>query len=97
MVELEAAVQRVVASVYTLVVLFFYCAEQTFDVIIQDWGLVYNSPSPSSRVMMPLIEDGGERRPHIDFGDDVTTMSSDTACQSWWACTYLTAFISACL
>ena len=56
MVELEAAVQRVVASVYTLVVLFFYCAEQTFDVIIQDWGLVYNSPSPSSRVIYDVID-----------------------------------------
>jgi len=40
-------------------------------------GLVYNSPSPTSRVMMSLmtssIEVGGERRSHNKFGDGVTT------------------------
>jgi len=33
--------------------------------------------------MTPSIEDGVERRSHINFGDDVTTTSSDTACRSW--------------
>jgi len=32
--------------------------------------------------MTPSIEDGVERRSHTNVGDDVTTMSSDTACQS---------------
>jgi len=42
-------------------------------------GLVYNSPSPTSRVMTTLmtssIEVGGERRSHTKFGDDVTATS----------------------
>ena len=42
-------------------------------------GLVYNSPSSTSRVMTSLmassIEFGGGRRSHTKFGDDVTTTS----------------------
>jgi len=51
-------------------------------------GPVYNSASQSSQVMtsliLPSIIDGGERMLHTDFGDNITTTSSDTASQSWW-------------
>jgi len=52
--------------------------------MIDNVGLVYNSPSPSSRVMTSLIEVGGERRSHANFSDDVNNMSWDTACQGQW-------------
>jgi len=49
-------------------------------------GPVYNSASQSSQVMtsliLPSIIDGGERMLHTDFGDNITTTSSDTASQS---------------
>ena len=45
--------------------------------------LVYNSPPPPFlRVMTFSIEDCDERRSHTNFGDDVATTSSDTACQN---------------